>query len=266
LTTTSRLERDEGGHVVLDRSGAVGTVTIANTEQRNALSDTVLAQLVNVLSSLDSDADVRAIVIAGSDKVFASGADVRALQARGPQEVYDGDRARHWDALRRIRTPTVAAVSGMCLGGGCELAMMADIVIASETARFGLPETRLGLIPGAGGTQMLPRAIGKAKAMDMVLTGRLLDAAEAERAGLVSRVVAADAWREAAAEVAATIAARPAVAQRLAKESLLAAFETGLQAGIGAERRAFAMAFASTDAREGMAAFVEKREPSWRHR
>jgi len=160
----------------------------------------------------------------------------------------------------------VAAVSGFCLGGGLELAMMADVIVASETARFGLPETQLGLIPGAGGTQMLPRAIGKAKAMDVVLTGRLLTAAEAENAGLISRLASPENWLETAQEVAATIAARPALAQRLAKEAVQAAFETGLQAGIGVERRAFAMAFASEDAREGLTAFVEKRDPSFGHR
>ena len=249
----------------LDRSDAVALVTIDRPEQRNSLSDPVLSELTRQLVGLDGDPDVRAIVLAGSDKVFASGADVRALLERGPLEIYDGDRARHWEALRRVRTPLIAAVSGFCLGGGCELALMADIVIASETARFGLPETGLGLIPGAGGTQLMPRAIGKAKAMDMVLTGRLLDAGEAERAGLVSRVVGAELWRSTALEVAAAVAGRPAVAQRLAKEALLAAFETGLQAGLGLERRAFAMAFGSADAQEGMTAFVEKRDPRWRH-
>jgi enoyl-CoA hydratase len=181
-------------------------------------------------------------------------------------EIYDGDRARHWAALRQMTTPLIAAVSGHCLGAGCELAMMADLVIASETARFGLPETRLGLIPGAGGTQMLPRAIGKAKAMDMVLTGRQMDAAEAERCGLVSRVVPPDSWRQAAAEAAAAVAARPSVAQRLAKEAIARAFDGTLEAGIAAERKAFAIAFATVDAREGLTAFVEKRDPSWRHR
>jgi enoyl-CoA hydratase len=252
--------------LVTTRDSAVVTVRIDRPEQRNALSDPLLARLADTLGALDVDAGCRAIVLAGSDKVFASGADVRALLERSAVEIYDGDRARYWEALRRLRTPLVAAVSGFCLGGGCELAMIADLVIASETARFGLPETQLGLIPGAGGTQMLPRAIGKAKAMDMVLTGRLLSAAEAERTGLVARVTAADAWLSTAQEVAAEIAARPAVAQRLAKEAIDAAFDTPLHAGLATERRAFAMAFASEDAREGLTAFVEKRDPGFRHR
>lgn len=253
------------GKVLIERSGAVSTVTIANPAQRNALSDPVLAALAARLVELDLDDETRCIVIAGSDKVFASGADVRALLSRTATEVYDGDRARHWETVRRVRTPMVAAVSGLCLGGGCELAMLADVVVASQNARFGLPETQLGLIPGAGGTQMLPRAIGKAKAMDVILTGRLLSAAEAERTGLVSRVVPVDRWLETAQAVGEVIASRPAIAQRLAKESVQAAFETGLRAGVDTERRAFAMAFGSADAREGLTAFIEKRDPVWGH-
>lgn len=250
----------------VDRGDAVATVTIDRPEQRNALSDPVLEALLGALQALDADPGCRCIVLAGSDKVFASGADIRALLERRAMEIYDGDRAQRWEALRRIRTPLVAAVSGFCLGAGCELALVADLAIASETARFGLPETRLGLIPGAGGTQMLPRAIAKAKAMDMILTGRLLGAEEAERAGLIARVTPAGAWLSTAQEAASEIAGRPAVAQRLAKEVVQAAFETPLRAGIEGERRAFAMAFASDDAHEGLTAFVEKRDPAWRHR
>lgn len=256
----------ESSGIRTDHDGAVATVSIDRPEQRNALSDPVLGALVDTLQTLDADPGCRCIVVAGSDKVFASGADIRALLERSALEIYDGDRAQRWEALRRVRTPVVAAVSGFCLGGGCELALIADLAIASETARFGLPETQLGLIPGAGGTQMLPRAIGKAKAMDMILTGRLLGAEEAERAGLVARVTPADAWLGTAQEAAAKIAGRPAVAQRLAKEAVQAAFETPLQAGIAGERRAFAMAFASEDAHEGLTAFVEKRDPDVRHR
>lgn len=242
-----------------ERAGAVATVTLSRPAQRNALSDELLAGLARLLGELDEDATVRAIVITGSTEVFASGADIRALLERDAQGIYDGDRARHWDAIRGLRTPIVAAVSGLCLGAGCELAMMADVVIAADGARFGLPETVLGLIPGAGGTQLLPRAIGKAKAMDVVLTGRLLSAQEAERAGLVSRVVDEAECVPAAREAAETIAGRPPVAQRLAKEAVEAAFEVGLHAGLGLERRAFAMAFATDDAREGLTAFAEKR-------
>lgn len=249
-----------------DRQGAVVFLTIDNPAQRNALSDPVLAELVAQLQAADADPEVRAIVIAGADDVFASGADVNALRSRTALEIYDGDRAQLWEATRRIRTPLVTAVSGLCLGAGCELAMISDIVVASETARFGLPETQLGLIPGAGGTQLLPRAVGKAVAMDMVLTGRLLSAQEALDYGLIARMTAPDAWRETAAKVGKRIASRPAVAQRLAKEVVGASFETPLRAGIDGERRAFAMAFASEDAREGMSAFVEKRDPTWQHR
>jgi enoyl-CoA hydratase len=247
------------------REDGVGTLVIDRPEQRNALSDEVLGDLADRCAEFDADPAIRCIVIAGSDKVFASGADIRALLERDATEIYDGDRARLWERLRRVSTPVVAAVSGLCLGGGCELAMMADVVVASERSRFGLPETQLGLIPGAGGTQMLPRAVGKALAMDIVLTGRLLTAAEAERAGLISRVAPVDGWRELAHEVAVAIAGRPPVAQRLAKESVEQAFETGLRAGVVSERRAFGIAFGSDDAREGLTAFVEKRTPTWRH-
>jgi enoyl-CoA hydratase len=253
------------GPLKLARGDGVATVTIGNEAQRNALSDEILGDLAAKLGDLDRDAEMRAIVLAGSAKVFASGADIRALLQRRPLEAYAGDRARHWEAIRAVHTPVIAAVSGLCLGGGCELAMIADIVVASETSKFGLPETTLGLIPGAGGTQMLPRAVGKALAMDMILTGRLLDAREAERAGLVSRVTGPDDWLTVANEVATSIAGRPAIAQRLAKEAVQQAAETGLSSGIAGERRAFTMAFGSDDAIEGLTAFIEKRSPNWKH-
>ncbi|MDO8212582.1 enoyl-CoA hydratase-related protein [Conexibacter sp. CPCC 206217] len=253
----------EGSPLRLERDGAVALVTLDDPARRNALTDELLGELAPLLARLDDDGAVRCIVIAGADKVFASGADVRALLERTPHELYDGDRARHWEALRTLRTPTVAAVSGYCLGGGCELAMTCDLVVAAPSVRFGLPETQLGLIPGAGGTQLLPRAIGRALAMDMILTGRLLDAAEAERAGLVSRIAPEGEWRALALEVAQTIAGRPATAQRLAREAVATAHEVGLRAGIGVERRAFALAFGHADAREGLTAFLEKRRPRW---
>ena len=252
------------GTVAREDAAGVARLTIENPARRNALTDPVLSALADHAAAADGDPAIRAIVIAGSAKVFASGADVRALLERTPVEAFGGDRPRQWARLRQIGTPMVAAVSGYCLGGGCELAMYCDLVIASPSARFGLPETQLGLIPGAGGTQLLPRAIGRAKAADMILTGRLLDAAEAERAGLVSRL--ADDWLPAATAAAQAIAARPAVAQRLAKAALQTAFETPLAAGVDAERAAFGIAFGSEDAREGMRAFVDKREPVWRHR
>lgn len=250
---------------MVDVDDAVATIRIDRPERRNALTDEVLGALAKTAGELDADPAVRCLVIAGSDRVFASGADLRSLAARSPVDVYSGDRAAAWRALRGLGTPTVAAVSGLCLGGGFELAMYADVVVASETAKFGLPETGLGLIPGAGGTQLLARAVGKPLAMDMVLTGRLLEAVDAERFGLVSRVTPADEWLQTAREVAAAIADRPAVAQRLARESVAHSFEMGLQAGIDHERRAFAIAFGTADATEGIGAFLDKRAPRWRH-
>ena len=226
----------------------------------------MLGALASALEEADADGGVSAVVVAGSDKVFASGADIRDLAATQTVELYFGARFRLWDRIRRRRTPVVAAVSGFCLGGGCELALMSDIVVASETARFGLPETQLGLIPGAGGTQRLVRVIGKAKAMDVILAGRLLSAAEADAAGLVARVAHAEAWLEQALELAAAVAARAPVAIRLAKEAVDAAFETSLEAGLASERKAFTVAFGSEDAREGLTAFLEKRDPTWRGR
>jgi enoyl-CoA hydratase len=252
------------GTVTREDGAGVARLTISNPARRNALTDPVLAALTAHAEAADADPAIRAILIAGSEKAFASGADVRALLERSAVEAFGGDMPALWARLRRIATPTVAAVSGYCLGGGCELAMYCDVVIAAPGARFGLPETQLGLIPGAGGTQMLPRAIGRAKAADMILTGRLLDAAEAERAGLVSRV--AEDWLGEAVGVAEALAARPAVAQRLAKAALLGAFESPLSAGIEAERAAFGVAFGSEDAREGLQAFVDKRDPTWTHR
>lgn len=242
----------------------VALIRIDRPETRNALSNELLATLARELTEIDTTDDVRAAVIAGSDKVFASGADLRDLAQMGMTELYFGERFRSWDTVRRTRTPLIAAVSGFCLGGGLELAMMCDIVVASKGARFGLPETSLGLIPGAGGTQRLVRAIGKAKTMEVVLAGRLLDAAEAEAAGLVARVTDADSWLDEALRVAGEIAKRSPIAVRLAKEAVGRSFDTGLETGLDIERKAFAVAFGSEEAREGIAAFLEKREPRWR--
>lgn len=256
---------NETGQIRVEAEGATAVVTIDNPAKRNALSDQVLDSLVISLIRLDSDPAIRAIVLAGQPKVFASGADVAALLERETLEAFDGHRSRNWQALREFRTPVIAAVSGYCLGGGLELAMMADVIIASDTAKFGLPETQLGLIPGAGGTQLLPRLIGKALAMDLILTGRLLDSAEALGAGLISRVVPVDEVLSVAKSAAEKVAGRPAVAQRMAKQLVSESFETGLSAGITNERKAFGMVFGSTDAREGMKAFVEGRDPRWKH-
>ena len=243
--------------------GPVARITLARPETRNALSTDLLEGLAAALAYLDADPDVRCIVVAGSSKVFASGADIRDLQASDPGEHYRGPRVAAWQTIRAVRTPSIAEVSGFCLGGGLELALSCGIVIAVDSARFGFPETMLGLIPAAGGTQRLPAAVGRAKALDMILTGRLLGAAEAERAGLVSRVVNSDDLAGEAAAAAAAIAARGPLAQMLARETVEAAFEVPFSAGLVMERRAFAIALASAEAEEGIAAFLEKRDPSW---
>ena len=243
--------------------GGVLTLTIDRPEQRNALSTSLLAAIAAAFARADADAEVRCAVIAGSDRVFASGADLSDLRDADPLEHYTGPRVAAWGAIHQTRTPMVAAVSGFCLGGGLELAMSCDVIIASETARLGLPETMLGLIPAAGGTQRLPGAIGPAKALDVILTGRQLTAAEAEQAGLVSRVVPASGWLETARTVAQEIARRAPMAQLLAKDTVRAAGSVSLEHGLELERRAFVLALGSPEAREGIEAFLTKRAPCW---
>lgn len=247
------------------RDGHVVTLTIDRPGQRNALSNALLGHLAETLKRLDHDPDARCIVLAGSERVFASGADLNDLRGADPLEHYAGARVQAWAEVRAARTPSVAAVSGFCLGGGLELAMSCDVIVASESARFGFPETMLGLIPAAGGTQRLPAVIGRAKALDMILSGRLLSAREADQAGLISRVVAEDAWLEEAQGVARAIAMRSPWAQRLARETVNAATDVSLAAGLELERRAFAMALGSAEGREGVEAFLAKRPPSWQH-
>jgi enoyl-CoA hydratase len=252
--------------VLIERDEPIAAVRLNRPQQLNALSEDLMGELVHALEQLDRDDEIRCIVLAGSERAFAAGADIGEMADAGAIEMLYARRVERWDAIRKLWTPLVAAVSGYCLGGGNELAMACDLVIASETARFGQPETGLGVIPGAGGTQRLTRAIGKAKAMDVVLSGRFLDAREAERAGLVARVVAKEAWLEEAKRVAHEIAVKGPVAQRLAKEAVNRAFETSLEMGLEHERRLLYLAFASEDAREGLRAFVEKRKPEFKGR
>jgi enoyl-CoA hydratase len=242
----------------------VALVTLDRPEALNALSFALLADLVAALEALDAADDVRAIVLTGAgDRAFAAGADIKEMADATPESLAAGGDFDRWDELRAIRKPIVAAVRGFALGGGCELAMTCDLIVAGDDAQFGQPEIRIGVMPGAGGTQRLTRAIGKARAMELILTGRSIDAREAERLGLVTRVVPAEATLESALALAAEIAAMPPVAVAAAKRVINAAFETSLTQGLADERRAFFDLFATADQREGMAAFVEKRPPRW---
>ena len=252
--------------VLTERDDPIAVVLLNRPQQLNALSGALMDELVDSLQELDRDDDIRCIVLGGSQRAFAAGADITELAEGTPISLYQNRRIDRWDAIRGIRTPLVAAVSGYCLGGGCELAMACDLIVASESARFGQPEIQLGVMPGAGGTQRLTRAVGKALAMDMILTGRMLTADEALRAGLVARVVAREAWLEEAKRAAREIAAKSPVSVRLATEAIDTAFEAPLSAGIEFERRAFYLARASEDADEGLKAFVEKRKPDFRGR
>jgi enoyl-CoA hydratase len=252
-----------GRLVLVERDEPIAVVLLNRPDALNALSDELMDELVTTLVELDRDGDIRCIVLGGSEKVFAAGADIAELARSSAIDLYYQRRVERWDAIAGLWTPLVAAVSGYCLGGGCELAMACDLIVASETAQFGQPETGVGVIPGAGGTQRLTRAVGKALAMDMILTGRFLSAEEAERAGLVARVVAREAWLEEANRVARAIAAQAPVAVRLAKEAVDRAFESPLQLGLEHERRLLYLAFASEDAREGLNAFLEKRKPDF---
>src|SRR6266540_6114127 len=230
----------------------------------NALSSELMGEVVDALEELDRDEAIRCIVLAGNDRAFAAGADVGELARSSAIDLYYQRRIERWDAIRGLWTPLVAAVSGYCLGGGCELAMACELIVASETAQFGQPEINLGIMPGAGGTQRLTRAVGKALAMDVILTGRFLSADEALRAGLVARVVAREAWLEEAKRVAREIAEKATIATRLAKEGVDRAFEGPLQLGLEYERRLLYLAFASADTREGLNAFLEKRKPEFK--
>jgi enoyl-CoA hydratase len=252
--------------VLIERDDSVAVVLLNRPEALNALSDELMDALVQALEELDADGAVRCIVLGGSERAFAAGADIGELARATPVDLYYQRRVERWDAIRGLWTPLVAAVSGFCLGGGCELAMSCDLIVASETAVFGQPETGLGIIPGAGGTQRLTRAVGKALAMDVILSGRRLSAREALAAGLVARVVAKEAWLDESKRLARDIAEKGPVATRLAKEAVDRAYEGPLSVGLDYERRALYLAFASDDAKEGLTAFTEKRKPEFRGR
>ena len=252
--------------IAAELRGAVGLARLNRPEVRNALSPELMEELGALLERWDEDPEVRCIVIAGGDDWFAAGADIKAMAQRSFQEVIGAQSARFWPRLAAVRTPLVAAVSGYALGGGCELALACDMIVASESAEFGQPEILLGIIPGGGGTQRLARVIGKQRAMELVLTGRRIHAAEAERLGIVNRVAPRDGWLDAALELAGVVAQRPPLAVRFGKQAVLAADETPLGAGLEQERRLFELAMATEDRVEGMRAFVEKRKPEFRGR
>ncbi|WP_233234274.1 enoyl-CoA hydratase [Bordetella sp. LUAb4] len=253
--------------VLVETRGRVGLLTLNRPKALNALNDALMDELGAALLAFEQDDGIGAIVITGSEKAFAAGADIGAMKDWSYMDVYRSDYiTRNWETLKRVRKPVIAAVGGYALGGGCELAMMCDMLIAADSARFGQPEIKLGVIPGAGGTQRLPRAVGKAKAMDLVLTGRMMGAEEAERAGLVSRVVPAAKLLDEAIEAATVIASMSIASVMMAKESVNRAFESSLNEGLLFERRVFHSLFGTEDQKEGMTAFIEKREARFKHR
>ena len=254
-------------NILTETRGRVGLVTLNRPKQLNALNDALMTELGEALLRFDADENIGAIVLTGNDKAFAAGADIGAMVSWSYMDVYKTDYiTRNWEALKRTRKPVIAAVAGFALGGGCEIALACDIVVAADTAKFGQPEIRIGVMPGAGGSQRLPRAVGKAKAMDMILTARMMDAQEAERAGLVSRVVPAERLLDEALAVANAICEFSGPSVMMAKEAVNRAYETPLAEGILFERRMFHSLFATEDQKEGMRAFVEKRKPNFKHK
>jgi len=254
-------------HILLERRGSVGLVTLNRPQALNALCAALVDELADAIDSLEADDAIGAIVLTGSEKAFAAGADIKEMQPKSYMDCYLGDFiTQGWERVARCRKPVIAAVSGFALGGGCELAMMCDFILAADTARFGQPEINLGVTPGAGGTQRLTRFVGKSKAMEMCLTGRMMDAAEAERSGLASRVVPAAELLDEAIRTAEKIAAMSRPVAYMVKESVNRSYETTLAEGVRFERRLFHSCFALEDQTEGMAAFVEKRKPDFRNR
>ncbi|HSS64322.1 MAG TPA: enoyl-CoA hydratase [Gammaproteobacteria bacterium] len=253
-------------NILLDITDGVGVITLNRPEALNALNDPLIQELASALAELETDERVGAIVITGNEKAFAAGADIKQMQARSYMDWYLKEQFASWEKAAECRKPVIAAVAGFALGGGCELAMMCDFIIAAENARFGQPEIKLGVLPGLGGTQRLTRLVGKSKAMDLCLTGRMMDADEAERCGLVSRVVANENLLHEAKKAARTIARMSLPATMMVKECVNRAYETTLTEGIHFERRLFYSAFALEDQKEGMRAFVDKRDPRWSNR
>ncbi|WP_332671111.1 enoyl-CoA hydratase [Aromatoleum sp.] len=254
-------------NIIVETRDRVGLITLNRPKALNALNDQLVDELWEALDGFEADEHIGAVVITGSDKAFAAGADIGAMANFSHMDAYKGDYiTRNWERVKTCRKPVIAAVAGYALGGGCELAMMCDMIIAADTARFGQPEIKLGILPGSGGTQRLPRAVGKAKAMDLCLTARSMDAAEAERAGLVARVVPAERVLDEALEAASTIAGYSLPVVMMIKESVNRAFEGSLNEGLLFERRVFHAAFGLDDQKEGMTAFMEKRNPDFKHR
>ena len=253
-------------NIIVETRDRVGLITLNRPKALNALNSALMGELVQALSEFDANDQIGCIVLTGSEKAFAAGADIKEMQTKTYMDAYKGDFLTSWDGVSRTRKPIIAAVAGYALGGGCELAMMCDFIIAADTAKFGQPEIKLGVMPGAGGTQRLARFVGKSKAMDMCLTGRMMDAAEAERSGLVSRVVPAGTLLDEAMKAAEKIAAFSLPIVMLTKETVNRAYETTLAEGIRFERRVFQSMFATEDQKEGMTAFIEKRQPNFKNR
>ena len=252
--------------VTVEQDGAVGVVTLNRPDARNALSPQLMEELAEAIAAFDSDEQVHCIVVAGSDEVFAAGADIKAMAERSFADILNASTMPFWQRIAACRTPTIAAVSGFALGGGCELALLCDLIVASETAEFGQPEITLGIIPGGGGTQRLARVLGKQRAMELVLTGRRIEAKEALQLGFVNMVTPKRKWLEEAISLAHVVARRPPLAVRLAKQAVLAADDMTLAAGLAHERRLYELAMATEDRVEGMRAFIEKRRPQFKGR
>lgn len=250
-------------HLLLSQEGFVATIQLNRPKVLNALNLQLMVELVDTLEALDRDDSVRAIVIAGNERAFAAGADITEMADASTVDMLMRDQFARWDKIRKLKKPLIAAVSGFALGGGCELMMHCDIIVASETAKFGQPEILIGVMPGAGGTQRLTRAVGKAVAMDMVLTGRQITAEEALRAGLITKVVPVEYFLDEAQRIAREIANKPPISVRLAKEAVLKSFDTTIEMGLEYERKNFYLCFSTEDMREGMKAFIEKRKPEW---